>query len=159
MGFYPASTADFPSSAYATHDMRNRQRVLDYDDGTGTATETAYFSGFLQDYGGGGLTVVVYWSAPTATSGAVVWKGSFERGNTDMDSDSFDTGNEQTTTTTTSGTAGIRVTSTISFSNSQIDGITGTNQIFRFQLQRDTGAAGDTLTGDAEVYGVAIYES
>jgi hypothetical protein len=157
MSYFPAASADFPASAFPTPDLINRRRVLDFDDGSGTATELCYFSGYLTDtYGGGGLTIKVIFSA-VPTSGAVVWEAAFERLNTDTSADSFDTGNAQTATTTVSGTANIRVVSSIAFTNGQIDGLLAGEE-YRIYLKRLTSSGADTLVGDASLSGVSVYE-
>jgi hypothetical protein len=142
-----------PATAFATFDTRNSVLVLDFDAAT---DESAIFAGKLRGYDGGGITVNVHWMASTATSGDVIWAGAFERGNTDLDADSFDTA--QTATGTANATSGIETVTAITFTNSQIDGLLNSER-FRFRLTRDADAGGDTMTGDAEVILVEAVEA
>lgn len=125
---------------------RNNQMVMAFD---ATTAESVRFGAVLpSDYSAETITVTIYWAADTATSGDVVWSVAFERGNTDMDADSFNTA--RTGTTTTNATAGIGNTTAITFTQAQADGVTASDK-FRIQLQRVAADAGDTMTGDAHV--------
>ena len=76
-----------PDSNPATLDTRNDIPVLDFDADT---DESAVFRAVMpRNYGGGGITLTLYWSASTAITGNVVWKAAF-RSFTD-DGDDLDT--------------------------------------------------------------------
>lgn len=144
-----------PASAYATLDSRNSILLLDFDD---TTDESAVFLGVLpRNYAGGGVTVTLHWAATSATTGNVVWEVAWERMNTDMDADSFATGN--TATTACNGTSGILTTSAITFTNgAQIDSV-AVGEPFRIKVTRDANNGSDTMTGDAELVAVEIRET
>ena len=134
-----------PATNFATLDTRNSIAVLDFD----TATEeAAIFVGVIPEGAvlTSGLTVRITWSAATATSGDCRWGAQWMRLNTDIDSDSFDTATE--VTTTTNGTSGIP--SVTSITCTTIDGVT-VGDAFRLKIYRDTGDAADTMAGDAEL--------
>lgn len=134
-----------PSSNYATIDLRNNIPVLDFDT---TTQETAVFSGVLpEDYAGGGIKVTIWSMMTSATSGTVGWDGAFERQNTDQDSDSFATA-KTFSATTVSGTSGVMISQSVTFSDSEIDGLVA-GEPFRFRVRRDV--ANDSATGDAEL--------
>jgi hypothetical protein len=66
-----------PAVNYATPDTRNNHAVLDFDAGT---DEYAFFVGALPaSYAGGGLTVDIYWTATSATSGNCMWEALHHR--------------------------------------------------------------------------------
>ena len=148
-----------PSSNYATIDTRNGHPVLDFDAST---DESAIFSGILpRNYGGGGLTVTIYWMATSATSGATRWQAAIERMDTgtDLDSDSF--ASAQSAGTTASATSGAQVSTAIAFtSGAQMDSLAA-GEPFRLKINRDAdGTTGtDNMTGDAELLAVEIKET
>ena len=136
-----------PSSNYATLDTRNGHDVLDFD---ATTQEAAIFSGVIPShYGTSGLTLQITASLTSATTGTLGWVAGFERidaGTLDIDADSF--ASDQTgTAATVPGTSGVTMTHTITFSNSQIDGLVAGDP-FRLRIRRDV--TNDTATGDAE---------
>lgn len=147
-----------PASNYATLDSRNNHLVADYDAGT---NETLYFEGFLpRNYSGGGLTVTLVWVASSSTSGNVVWDVAFERhqdGVTDIASDSF--ASAQSVTSAAPGTSGIVKYADIAFTNgAQIDDLAA-GEHFRISVTRNAASGSDTMTGDADLLGVAIREN
>lgn len=149
--FWSASSGNQPpSSGFMTLDTRNGIAVLDADDAT---TESAIFVGVMPEAASlaSGLIVRIHFMATTATSGNVRWSVSFERGNTDLDSDSFDTATAATTAT--SGTSGIPAVSAITCTT--IDSITAGDP-YRLRIQRLGADAADTMTGDAEIYAVEL---
>jgi len=143
------------ATAYATPDTRNSHPVLDLDPDT---DEDAVFGGVLPTtYAGGGLTVEIYWTATSATTGDVVLNAAIERMNTDLDVDSFAAA--QTATSTTNGTSGIITKTTITFTDgAQMDSLAA-GEAFRIRITRDANAAGDTMAGDAELHRVVVRET
>ncbi len=141
-----------PTSNFATLDTRNTIAVLDYND---TTKETAVFVGVIPQGADltSGLSISIFWMATTATSGDCRWEIELERGNTDLDSDSFDTA--QVGTTTTNGTAGIPNKTTITLTT--IDSV-AVGEFFRLRVARDAANGGDTMAGDAELLAVEIQQ-
>ena len=139
-----------PATSFATIDQRNSTAVLDFDDAT---TESAVFVGIMPEAAvlTSGLIVVLDFTATTATSDNVRWAVSFERGNTDLDSDSFDTATAATVAT--SSTSGVPAVASITCTS--IDGITA-GDLFRLRVQRLGAEAADTMLGDAELVAVEI---
>ncbi len=145
-----------PASNFATLDTRNGHLVLDFD---ATTQETAIFSGVMpQHYTGGGITVIVYWSASSATIGTIGWDATFERTTgQDIDSDGFATA--QTVSAATVPATNGEVTSssvTVTAGPSGTDSIAA-GEAFRLRIRRDV--ANDTASGDAELWGVEIREA
>jgi len=138
------------ATAFATLDSRNSIAILDFDD---ASTESAVFVSIMPEAAvlGSGLTVFLDWMATTATSGNVRWSISFERCNTDLDTDSFDTA--VAATATTAGTSGVPTFTSITITT--IDGITA-GDLFRIRVQRLGGDGADTMTGDAELIAVEV---
>jgi hypothetical protein len=151
--FFSAGSADFPTTDFATHDLRNGHRVLDFDDAT---DESAIWTGLLPSgYGGGGLVVKVFWMA-ASTSGTVQWDASFERMNTDLDADSF--ASVSSATGTANGTSGITTTTSITLADgAAIDSIAA-GEVYRCKITRDV-SVGSNMTGDAELLGISILEA
>jgi hypothetical protein len=142
-----------PSSNYATLDTRNQHPCLDFD---GTTSESAAFSDVLSSgYAGGGLTVTLFIAATSATSGDCKFEASFERMTTDLDADSFATA--KNVTITVSGTSGIITTGAISFSNSEIDGLSA-GEGYRLKVARLPADAADTIASDIELYFAPVAE-
>lgn len=146
-----------PASNMATLDARNNHPVLNFDAAT---EETAYWEGFLPDsYGGGGLTVTIYWLGATATTGDVKWGSSIERldTGTDQDADSF--GTEQVGTTTTNATSGSPVSTAIAHtSGANMDSLVA-GEMFRLRIARKAADGADTMAGDAQITRVVVKET
>jgi hypothetical protein len=139
------------ATAFATLDTRNSIAVLDFDDAT---DESAVFVGIIPEAAslGSGLIVSLRWMATTATSGDVRWSVAWEKSNTDLDSDSFDTATAATATT--NGTSGIVTVTNITCTN--IDSLAA-GDLFRLRVQRIGGDAADTMnSSDAELIAVEV---
>jgi hypothetical protein len=139
-----------PAADYATLDTRNSIAVLDYDD---ASTESAVFVGVLPEAAdvSSGLIVSLRWMATTATSDDVRWSVAWEKSNTDLDSDSFDTATAATATA--NGTSGIVTVTNITCTT--IDSLAA-GDLFRLRVQRVGGDGADTMTGDAELIAVEV---
>jgi hypothetical protein len=139
-----------PATNFATLDTRNSIAVLDFDD---AATESAVFVGVIPEAAdlSSGLIVSLRWMATTATSGDVRWSVAWEKCNTDLDSDSFDTATAATATA--DGTSGIVTTTNITCTD--IDSLAALD-LFRVRVQRLGADGADTMTGDAELVAVEI---
>ncbi len=138
-----------PASAYAQIDTRNSADVLAFDAAT---QEGAVFRGVLPShYAGGGLTLDIYWMAASATSADVKWDAAWEEGdpnNNDLDADNF--GTASTVTTTTNGTSGKVVKSTITITHANM-GSPAAGDPFRLRIRRLAADAADTMTGDTQL--------
>lgn len=146
-----------PASNNAQFAMRNNHPVLAFDT---TTQETIYFAGILpRNYGGGGVTVYLHWTAATATTGTVGWDVAFERmsdASTDLDSDSFASA-ATVTAGTVPGTSGVISTTNVAITDgANIDSLAAGDS-FRVRIRRDV--ANDTATGDAELHMVEIKET
>jgi hypothetical protein len=139
-----------PATGFATLDTRNSIAVLDFDDAStegsiyvGVVPQTAVFTS--------GIIVSLRWTATTATSGNVVWSVSFERCNTDIDTDSFDTATAATATT--NGTSGIVTVTDITCTS--VDSL-AVGDLYRVRVQRLGTDGSDTMVGDAELVAVEL---
>jgi len=140
-----------PASSFATLDTRNSALVLDFDDAT---VESAVFVGRAPEAAsfGSGIVVKIDWMATSATTGNVRWRAEFERGTTDLDSDSFDTATEATGAA--NGTSGIATTTDITCTT--IDSIVAGDR-FRVRISRiGNDGTNDTMSGDAELVTVEL---
>lgn len=140
-----------PASGFATLDTRNSILVLAFID---NAIEAACFVDVMPEGAslGSGVKVRIHWIAATATSGNVRWGAAFERSNTDLDSDSFDT--ETQANGAANGTSGIVTVTEITVTD--LDGITA-GDLFRLRVRRigDDGT-NDTMSGDAQLLMVEL---
>jgi hypothetical protein len=138
--------------SFATLDTRNSIAVLDFDD---AATESSVFVGIIPEGAdtSSGLLLRLNWMATTATSGDVRWSVAFEKCNTDLDSDSFDTATAATAAT--NATSGIPTTTAITCST--VDSLVA-GDLFRVRAQRLGGDGADTMTGDAELIAVEVQQ-
>jgi hypothetical protein len=90
--------------------------------------------------------------ATTATTGNVRWRVALERGNTDLDADSFDTAAEGNGAA--NGTSGIPTTTSISLTT--FDSV-AVGEPYRIRISRvGSDATNDTMTGDAELIAVEV---
>ncbi len=152
-----------PATGYATLDTRNSHPCLDFDDAA--ATESAIFSAVLpRHYAGGGITVLLHWSATTAITGNVMWQSAFERMSAiasaplDIDTDGFATPvtwTAQATDPTLSGN--VVIDSQAHTNGAQINSI-AVGDLFRIKVERLGSNASDTMVGDAELLGVELRE-
>jgi hypothetical protein len=144
-----------PAANFATPDTRNGHAVLDFDD---TTAEAAIFEGVLPPtYNGGGLTVDIWSTATSATTGNVAWNVYIERIGTalDIDADSFAAANTHAATTV-SGTSGIAVKSTVTFTDGADMDSLAAGEPYRLKIERDV--ATDTAVGDIELLRVLVRE-
>lgn len=141
-----------PATGFATIDTRNSIAVLDFDDST---SESGVFVGVIPDSAilSSGVNIRINWTATTATSGNCRWGAQFERMNTDIDTDSFDSTVAEASSTT-NATCGIPTVTTIACTG--IDSLTA-GDFFRLKIYRAaTDAVNDTMTGDAELIAVEV---
>lgn len=144
--------ASFPATNYATLDTRNTHPVLDFNYIT---QETAYFHGVMPDnYDATGITVELWWTVTTVTSGTVGWDVSLElMTGLDIDGDSFATA-QTVTATTVSGTSGTVQSSSVSIADGAAMDSLVAGSLFRLRIRRDV--ATDTAANDAELHMVEM---
>ena len=109
-----------------------------------------------------GVTVTIYWTAATATSGVTVWSLAWERHEDDafdLDADGFATAKTVDATAATTN-AGEMDYATIAFTDgAEIDSI-AVGESGRLQLKRLGSTDGDdTMAGDAELHRIEIRET
>ncbi len=140
----------FPATNYATLDTRNTHPVLDFNT---TQQETVYFHGIMPDnYAGEGITVEIWWTAETATSGTIGWDVSLEDmdgASLDVDGDSFATA-QTVTAATVPGTSGQLTSSSVNIANGTAMASLVAGDFFRLRVRRDV--ASDTAANDAELH-------
>lgn len=145
-----------PSTNYATIDFRNSHPVLDFDAST---DESAVFTGIMpRTYNGGTLSVIIMWSATSATTGSVRWQAFIEKieeNSLDIDSDSFDSGSS-------AGETVPGVSGKSAYTQIDLNSVSGLEKgsLFRLKITRDAdGTTGtDDATGDAELLSVELLE-
>jgi len=154
-----------PATAYATPDARaggstpaESFPVWDFDD---TTVESLDFHGVLSpQYGGGGLTVRIRWSATSATSNAVRWEAAFRR--IEDDAEDVDTSHSYdyngVTATTASASGEVDYTTITFTSGADMDSLAA-GESFVLRLRRKADDAADNMTGDAELHAVIVTET
>jgi hypothetical protein len=145
-----------PSATYARYDTRNSIALLNF---SASGSERAVFVGVIPEAASftTGITVRLFWMAGTATSGNVMWTVAFERGTTDLDSDSFATGLDSTSDAT-NGTSGIVTVSSIDFNGTtEIDSLVAGDE-FRVAVNRKTAGVSGNMSGEAQLIAVEIRQ-
>jgi hypothetical protein len=140
-----------PSTNFATLDTRNSIAVLDFDAAT---DESAIFVGFIPEGSdlSSGLKVRLAYTATSATSGTVRWGVQFEKSDLTINSDSFDSATE--VTSTTSAASGVPTIAEITATT--IDSLSA-GDLYRLKVFRNADdATNDTMTGDAELIAVEV---
>lgn len=149
-----------PSSGFATRDTRNGYTVLDFDDGS---DESAIFKGYCPaNYAGGGFDVIVLWMATTATSNTISLDGQFMSltdDADDVDTKAFAAANNVNPTAPSA--SGEIDYVTIPFTDGADSDSVAADESFLFKLTRDGDGttSTDNLSGDMELWGIAILET
>jgi hypothetical protein len=123
--------------------------------------EHADFTGVLpRAYGGGGLTLTLYW-ASMATTNAVVWNAAFrgfpdDAEDIDTTAHSYDFNAVTATTATVAGEVDYAV---ITFTNGADMDSLAVGELFNLRIRRDADNGSDTMTGDAYLIAVEIKET
>lgn len=154
-----------PATAYATPDARaggstpaENVPVWDFDD------TTAEYLDFLcvlgPNYAGGGLTIVLPWSATSATSGATVWQVAIRRIADDAeDVDASQTYDYNTVADTCASASGEISMPTVAFtSGADMDSVAA-GDVFMLRVGRLPTDGSDNMTGDAELWSPVIKET
>jgi len=149
-----------PASGFATFDTRNGYLVLDFDDG---GDEDAIFKGYMPaNYAGGGIDVVVMWMATSATSGTIsldVQLMSLTDDADDVDTKAFAAANNANPTTA-NATGEIDYV-TVAFTNGADMDSVAADETFLLKVTRDGDGttSTDNMSGDMELWGIAILET
>jgi hypothetical protein len=146
-------TSQPPAANFATLDTRNSVAVLDFDDTTaeGATWVTSLPEGAVLT---SGLKFTIHNFNTSGVANAAVWEVSVERMNTDIDADSFDT--VATGSAAANATSGIKTSTTITLTT--IDSAVAQDPI-RVKVRRLPADAGDTMTGDAELFAVEVWSA
>lgn len=113
------------------------------------------FKCHLIGYGGGGLTFTLPWSAASATSNVVRWGAAIRRIQDDAeDIDTSQTYDFNSTDDTTASASGEISYPTITFTNGADMDSVADGEVFILRIRREANHANDTMTGDAELWGV-----
>lgn len=146
-----------PATAFATIDTRNGQYVLDFDDGAAGANERAVFAGIIPaefSLTGGFKVRVHWWASSINTAHRVKWTAEVDRRNTDASTDSGAWGSIHSALGPPDGTQFKPTFTEITLTS--IDGLVA-GEPFRLRITRDAAdSANDTMSGDAELFGVQI---
>lgn len=154
-----------PATAFATADVRpggstpaENYLVYDFDDTT--AEYNDYLVYLAPNYAGGGLTITLPWTATSATSNAVVWRAAIRRLNTGEDVDTSQTYDfNNASASSAPATNGQLTYPTVTFTNgADMDSVVA-GELFILRIGRLPTDAGDTMTGDAELWQPIVRET
>lgn len=154
-----------PATSYMTPDVRpggsSPAENFPVWDGDDTTAEMMDFVCFLSaSYAGGGLTIVLPWTATSATSGAVVWAAAIRRLNTAEDVDASHTYDfNNASAATAPATNGNPTYTTITFTDGADMDSVAAGELFILRVKRLPADAGDTMTGDAELWAPVVKET
>lgn len=127
----------------------------------GSTDEDAYFYFIARDYGSGNLTVTLYWSADTATTGDVKWGAAISvlTPNTDTTAVEADTFATATTVNDThAGTAAGRLHAAV-IVVTNLDSLTVNDHVILHVYRDASDTTNDTMAGDAILLGVEVSYS
>lgn len=112
------------------------------------------------DYSGEGLTLTIAWSASSATSGNCIWRAAIRTMPDDAeDIDASHSYSFKTATVAAPSSSGEVAYDDIVFTDgSEMDNLTA-GQMFVLRVGREADGIGDTMTGDAELWGIFGKES
>lgn len=122
--------------------------------------ESADFVGVLpRHYGGGGLTMVLYW-ASGVTTGATIWNAAFRRIADDAeDVDTSHTYDFNAVTATTASAVGEVDYAAITFTHGADMDSLAVGELFGLRINRDADNGADDMVGDAYLIAVEIRET
>ena len=147
------------SSAFASLDENNDQLVANFDDST---EERLLFGPFFRPrkYEGNGWTLRLMWTTATGNSGNVVWGAEARRLQDDDASNdlagTYDT--QRTVTGDAPSAAGEVVYDEIDLGDADLDGVLE-GEAVQIRISREAANGSDTLTGDAQLIAIEIYET
>ena len=149
-----------PASSAATRDVRpggsspaESAEVFDFD---AAADEYMDFLCRLsEDYAGGGLTFILPWSATSANSGVTRWGIAIRRIQDDAeDIDASQTYDFNEADDTAASLSGELSYPTITFTNGADMDSWAAGELAIVRVMRNADHANDTMTGDAELWGI-----
>ena len=126
--------------------------VLDFDD---TTVEYMDYKCVLVGYDGGGLTFTLKWSASTATTNDVIWSAAIRRmadDAEDVDSSHTYVYNDASADTAPSASGEISYP-TIAFTDGADMDSWADGELAIVRIRRFASDSGDTMAGDAELWG------
>jgi len=150
-----------PAATYAAFDTRpggstpaEAVPVYDFDD---TTEEYIDIPCRLEGYDGGGLTLTFDWSATAATSGDARWRAAIRRIADDAeDVDTAHTYDFNEVNDTAASVSGERSRVSIPFTDGADMDSLADGEDFILRIARESGDAGDTMVGDAELWADSI---
>lgn len=153
----PAAT--FPALGVRAGGSTPAERVLlwGFD---ASADEFLDFKCMLSGYDGGGLTFTLPWSAASATSGVTRWGIAVRRMQDDVDDiDAAHTYDFNEADDTAASATGELSYPTIAFTNGADMDSWADGEIAIVRVFRNADHANDTMTGDAELWGIVGKET
>lgn len=149
-----------PGSTAATRDVRvggsspaESAEVFDFD--ASTIEYMDFLCRLSEDYAGGGLTFTLPWSASSATSNAVRWGIAIRRLQDDAeDIDTSQTYDFNDVDDTCASASGELSYPTITFTNGADMDSWAAGELAIVRVRRNASHANDTMTGDAELWGL-----
>lgn len=154
---YPA--ANFAPLSVRTGGSTPAERVPVYLFDASTI-EYLDFKVLLRGYGGGGLTIMLPWSAASATSNAVRWGAAIRRMQDDAeDIDAAHTYDFNDVDDTCASLSGELSYPTITFTNGVDMDSWAEGEIAIVRVRRNASHANDNMSGDAELWGIEIRET
>lgn len=145
---------------YATLDTRNStmpQPCLDFD--ASNPEYARWTFGMPGNYSGGGLTATLIWSPSTGTTGGVTFGFAFHRGNALSSVSVAYTWSTTVAVTVSATSEGSFIYSSVAFTDGAQIASLSKYEMGRVLTGRLTADSGDTMTGDAEFYGLFFRET
>jgi hypothetical protein len=154
----------YPAANFAALTVRQggstpaeRVRVHAFDAAT---IEYLDFKVMLRGYGSGGLTIDLPWSAASATSGVTRWGVAVRRMQDDTeDIDTSQTYDFNDVDDTAASLSGELSYPTVTFTDGADMDSWANGEIAIVRVRRNASHANDTMTGDAELWGITIRET
>ena len=134
--------------------------VLDFDD---TTQEYMDFAGFMPaNYGGGGVTVTVVFSAAEAATDVVAWQAAFRRiadDAEDLDTTAHTYDFNEVVATAPSVVGEVAYDDITFTDGADMDSVAA-SEYFRLRVTRDpTPSSGTDVTGDGSIHAIVIKET
>lgn len=151
-------------TSFATIDARPggsspAESVMVYDFDAGIIEYVDYLVR-LSGYAGGGLTLTIYWSATSATSGACRWEVAFRRLQDDAeDIDTSQTYDYNAVDDTAASASGELSYASLTFTDGADMDSLAEGELAIMRVRRNATHANDTMTGDAELWAIVGKET